>query len=137
MAGIRKLIEGFRGVTAGRGYYGKQRGWITGSKMPLPADADFPPYNSEQEMVALVVDEYGDIQGLVTMDDILEEIVGEFTTDPADLYRDIQPADDASPQAHTLVDDSAAVAAQPASPRGRAQNPSIQAGSQKGDATRK
>lgn len=41
-----------------------------------------------------VVDEYGDLQGLITMEDILEEVVGEFTTDIAALSKDITPQDD-------------------------------------------
>jgi len=34
--------------------------------------------------MAIVVDEYGDVMGLVTLEDILEEIVGDFTSDVAD-----------------------------------------------------
>ncbi|MFN2381656.1 MAG: transporter associated domain-containing protein, partial [Guyparkeria sp.] len=43
---------------------------------------------------ALVVDEYGDIQGLVTLEDILEEIVGEFTTSPDSDHEGITLQDD-------------------------------------------
>jgi|TARA_B110001454_G_scaffold34029_2_gene33478 Mg2+/Co2+ transporter CorB len=40
-------------------------------------------FQKQQRRIALVVDEYGDVQGVCTLEDILEEIVGEFTTDTA------------------------------------------------------
>jgi len=40
-------------------------------------------FQREKRRLGFVVDEYGDIQGLVTLEDILEEIVGEFTSDPS------------------------------------------------------
>ena len=47
-------------------------------------------FQEHQRRMALVVDEYGEIQGLVTLQDILEEIVGEFTSQSpmnAGMYR--------------------------------------------------
>ena len=41
-------------------------------------------FKSAKRRMALVVDEYGDVQGLVTMEDLLEEIVGNFTTNTAE-----------------------------------------------------
>ena len=42
--------------------------------------AQLTQFQENQRHMALVVDEYGEIQGLVTLQDILEEIVGEFTS---------------------------------------------------------
>ena len=53
-------------------------------------------FQRERRRNALVVNEYGDIQGMITLDDILEEIVGEFTSDPADLNKDIYQQEDGS-----------------------------------------
>ena len=38
---------------------------------------------------AIVVDEYGEVQGLVTLEDILEEIVGDFTTNEVDKIDEV------------------------------------------------
>ena len=45
---------------------------------------------------AVVVDEYGEVQGLVTLEDILEEIVGDFTTNTADKTEEIHANGDGS-----------------------------------------
>ncbi|MBT8049476.1 MAG: HlyC/CorC family transporter [Xanthomonadales bacterium] len=51
-------------------------------------------FQRRERRMGLVVDEYGDIQGLVTLDDILEEIVGEYTTESRAKSREIRQLDD-------------------------------------------
>ncbi len=53
-------------------------------------------FRTEKQRIALVVDEYGDIQGLITLEDILEEIVGQFATDPVSITNEIIFKEDGS-----------------------------------------
>lgn len=48
-----------------------------------PLNQQLLNFQNQRRRMGFVVDEYGDIRGLVTLDDILEEVVGEFTTDPS------------------------------------------------------
>ncbi len=61
-----------------------------------PLNRQLLNFQREKKGFGLVVDEYGDLLGLVTLADLLEEIVGEFTTDPSDNVPDVQPQDDGS-----------------------------------------
>ena len=70
-----------------------------------PLNRQLLNFQRQKNRLGLVVDEYGDVMGLVTLEDLLEEIVGEFTTDPSDELSDVQPQEDGS----FLVDGSASV----------------------------
>ncbi len=45
-----------------------------------PLYTQIQQFQENQERVALVVDEYGEFRGLLTLEDILEEVIGDFTT---------------------------------------------------------
>lgn len=71
-----------------------------------PLNVQLLKFQHAKERLGLVVDEYGDIQGLVTLEDILEEIVGDFTTTMTPTPSDeVQPQPDGS----FLVDGSATI----------------------------
>ncbi len=62
-------------------------------------------FQKQKNRLALVVDEYGKVKGLVTLDNILEEIVGTFTTDVIESTQDIVLQKDGS----YLIDGSATI----------------------------
>lgn len=55
--GIRKLTAGFNNAHPGRGYYGKQKGWLNGNHVKLADDNQFPMYGSIQDMVDVTIAE--------------------------------------------------------------------------------
>jgi Mg2+/Co2+ transporter CorB len=70
-----------------------------------PLNTQLINFQKGRRRFGIVVDEYGEVLGLATLEDILEEIVGEFTTDYASTSPDIIPQDNGT----YIIDGSASL----------------------------
>jgi Mg2+/Co2+ transporter CorB len=68
-----------------------------------PLNQQLLNFQDQRRRIGFVIDEYGDIQGLATLEDILEEVVGEFTSDPATRVKNVYLDADGSVLAHGSV----------------------------------
>ncbi len=93
---LRKMLDGLSRGSFTREYFESfiREAWFIPEETKLTGA--LLNFQKEKRRIALVVDEYGDILGLLTIEDILEEIVGEFDADPHLAPDEIQPQDDGS-----------------------------------------
>jgi Mg2+/Co2+ transporter CorB len=61
-----------------------------------PLQTQLLNFQKHSRRIGIVVDEYGDVEGIVTLEDILEEIVGELSADNAEMNQEIHPQEDGS-----------------------------------------
>ena len=65
--------------------------WVPESK---PVDAQLSEMQANRQHIAVVVDEYGGTAGLITIEDLLEEIVGEITDEYDDDEIEVEQAEE-------------------------------------------
>lgn len=70
-----------------------------------PLYTQIQQFQENQQRIALVVDEYGEFKGLITLEDILEELIGDFTTQSPSRFSSYRKEADGS----WLVDGSSAL----------------------------
>ncbi len=80
---LRRMLNFLKGEELTRAYFENNIREAYFIPEGTPVTLQLLNFQQEQKRIGLVVDEYGDIQGLITIEDILEEIVGEFTNDPS------------------------------------------------------
>jgi|TARA_B110000881_G_scaffold85617_1_gene75059 hypothetical protein len=57
VGGITELISSFKNQHPGRGYYGREKGWVGGNEAAMVDQKSTPPYESLGEMVETIIDE--------------------------------------------------------------------------------
>ncbi len=61
-----------------------------------PLSQQLEHFKKQKRRLGMVVDEYGEVKGMVVLDDILEEIVGQFTSSQGETLEEIKTQDDGS-----------------------------------------